>query len=33
VPDGTDETGNVEYFGRNGTAEIAAKVRAPKPEF
>ena len=31
VPDGTDESGNVEYFGRNGTAEIAAKVRAPKP--
>lgn len=31
VPDGTDETGNVEYFGRNGTAEIAAKARAPKP--
>ena len=33
VPDGTDESGNVEYFGRNGTAEIAAKVRAPKPTF
>ncbi|WP_172122962.1 serine--tRNA ligase [Devosia sp. 919] len=31
VPDGTDETGNVEYFGRNGTAETAAQVRAPKP--
>ena len=33
VPDGTDESGNVEYFGRNGTAETAAKVRAPKPTF
>ncbi|KRA42666.1 serine--tRNA ligase [Devosia sp. Root635] len=31
VPDGTDETGNVEYFGRNGSPETAAKVRAPKP--
>ncbi|KKC32392.1 serine--tRNA ligase [Devosia psychrophila] len=33
VPDGTDESGNVEYFGRNGTAETAAKVRARKPVF
>ena len=33
VPDGTDESGNVEYFGRNGTAETAAKLRAPKPTF
>jgi seryl-tRNA synthetase len=33
VPDGTDESGNVEYFGRNGTAETAAKARAPKPSF
>ncbi len=33
IPDGVDETGNVEYFGRNGTAETAAKVRAPKPSF
>ena len=33
VPDGTDESGNVEYFGRNGTAEIAAKVRARRPTF
>jgi seryl-tRNA synthetase len=33
VPDGTDESGNVEYFGRNGTAETAAKVRAPRPTF
>ena len=32
VPDGTDETGNVEYFGRNGSPETAAKVRAPKPK-
>ncbi len=33
IPDGVDETGNIEYFGRNGTAETAAKVRAPKPSF
>ena len=33
VPDGSDETGNVEYFGRNGSPETAAKVRAPKPSF
>ena len=33
VPDGTDESGNVEYFGRNGTPETAAKVRAPRPSF
>ena len=33
VPDGTDESGNVEYFGRNGTAETAAKARAPRPQF
>ncbi|QDZ10069.1 serine--tRNA ligase [Devosia ginsengisoli] len=32
VPDGTDETGNVEYFGRNGSPETAAKARAPKPK-
>ena len=31
IPDGTDESGNVEYFGRNGTPETAAKLRAPKP--
>jgi seryl-tRNA synthetase len=31
VPDGTDETGNVEYFGRNGSPETAAQLRAPKP--
>jgi seryl-tRNA synthetase len=33
VPDGSDETGNVEYFGRNGSPETAAKARAPKPVF
>ena len=33
VPDGSDETGNVEYFGRNGSPETAAKVRAPRPSF
>jgi seryl-tRNA synthetase len=33
VPDGTDETGNVEYFGRNGSPETAAQARAPKPKF
>jgi len=31
VPTGTDENDNVEYFGPNGTAETAAKVRAAKP--
>jgi seryl-tRNA synthetase len=31
VPDGVDETGNVEYFGANGTAETAAKARARRP--
>jgi seryl-tRNA synthetase len=33
VPVGKDETGNVEYFGRNQTAQQAAKLRPPKPEF
>jgi len=33
VPDGEDESDNVEYFGANGTAETAAKQRAPKPSF
>lgn len=33
VPDGTDESDNVEYFGRNGTAETVAKVRAQRPTF
>ena len=33
VPDGSDESGNVEYFGRNGSPETAAKVRAPRPGF
>lgn len=31
VPDGTDESGNVEYFGRNGSPETAAQSRAPRP--
>lgn len=31
VPEGDDETGNVEYFGPNGTAATAARARAPKP--
>ncbi len=31
VPTGADEHGNVEYFGRNGTAATAAKVRPAKP--
>ena len=31
VPDGVDEKDNVEYFGQNGTAQTAAKLRAPKP--
>ncbi|HEY9010924.1 MAG TPA: serine--tRNA ligase [Devosia sp.] len=33
VPTGADEHDNVEYFGRNGSAETAAKVRPPKPSF
>ncbi len=33
VPDGSDESGNVEYFGPNGSAATAAKVRPPKPDF
>ena len=33
VPDGPDETANVEYFGRNISHEQAAKSRAPKPSF
>jgi seryl-tRNA synthetase len=33
VPTGVDEHDNEEYFGRNGTAETAAKARAPKPVF
>jgi seryl-tRNA synthetase len=33
IPDGSDESGNVEYFGRNGSPETAAKARAPKPSF
>lgn len=33
VPTGEDESGNVEYFGPNGSAEIAARVRPAKPSF
>jgi seryl-tRNA synthetase len=33
VPDGVDETDNVEYFGPNGSPATAAKARAPKPSF
>ena len=33
VPYGEDEAGNVEYFGPNGSAETAAKARAPRPSF
>ena len=33
VPTGADEHDNVEYFGRNGSPETAAKARAPKPVF
>ncbi|MCP8882133.1 serine--tRNA ligase [Devosia sp. XJ19-1] len=33
VPFGEDEADNVEYFGLNGSAETAAKARAPKPSF
>jgi seryl-tRNA synthetase len=31
VPPGEDESDNVEYFGPNGNAAIAAKARPPKP--
>jgi seryl-tRNA synthetase len=33
VPVGEDESDNVEYFGRNGSPETAAKNRPPKPTF
>ena len=33
VPPGDDESDNVEYFGANGTAAIAAKQRPVKPSF
>lgn len=33
VPQGEDESGNREYFGRNGTAATVAKVRPAKPSF
>ncbi|WEK06330.1 MAG: serine--tRNA ligase [Candidatus Devosia phytovorans] len=31
VPEGSDESGNVEYFGRNGSPETVAQTRAPRP--
>jgi seryl-tRNA synthetase len=31
VPEGSDESGNVEYFGANGTPATAAEVRPAKP--
>ncbi|RYE86458.1 MAG: serine--tRNA ligase [Hyphomicrobiales bacterium] len=33
VPTGADERDNVEYFGRNGSPETAAKHRTAKPAF
>ena len=33
VPQGEDESDNVEYFGANGTAETAARQRPAKPSF
>ncbi|KKB09451.1 serine--tRNA ligase [Devosia chinhatensis] len=33
VPMGEDESGNVEYFGPNGSPETAARARPPKPSF
>src|SRR5690606_40600220 len=33
VPVGEDENDNVEYFGRNGSPETAAKERPAKPGF
>jgi seryl-tRNA synthetase len=33
VPLGDDESDNVEYFGANGTAELAARQRPAKPSF
>lgn len=33
VPQGADESDNVEYFGRNGSAATAAKNRPTKPSF
>jgi seryl-tRNA synthetase len=33
VPDGADESGNVEYFGPNGTRATAAASRPEKPAF
>jgi seryl-tRNA synthetase len=31
VPTGADENDNVQYYGRDGTAQSAARQRAPKP--
>ncbi len=33
VPEGEDESGNVEYFGPNGSPETVAKARPAKPSF
>lgn len=33
VPTGADESGNVEYFGPNGSPATAAKARPGKPDF
>jgi seryl-tRNA synthetase len=33
IPTGDDESANVEYFGRNGSAATAAQVRPAKPVF
>jgi len=33
VPVGDDESGNVEYFGPNGSPATAAKARPPRPSF
>lgn len=33
VPTGTDESGNVEYFGPNGSPATSAKARPARPEF
>jgi seryl-tRNA synthetase len=33
VPRGADEADNVEYFGRNGSPDTAAKARPAKPSF
>src|SRR5690606_26674573 len=33
VPVGADESANVEYFGPNGSPELAARARPEKPSF